>query len=162
LSKPSMMKLSAIRRQERPKILSPQITKEKSMHVLLLAAMLFTAHPTLGHSASPNYEVPVSSVAVPSQCTGTYTHAFVAPAGSKVTGTSENDLIFVGEGSSALGGDGDDCIVGGVRSSLKGEAGNDTLVSNGQSSLNGGADVDTAYYKAGSDSVKEVENKIAY
>jgi Ca2+-binding RTX toxin-like protein len=107
----------------------------------------------LGH-----YEVPLSSVAVPTQCSAHYDHAFVVPAGASFTGTSKNDLIFAGDASSVHGGSGDDCIVLSSRVSAHGDAGNDTFVSNGnQNSIHGDAGNDTAYYHD-QDSLHSVEN----
>lgn len=127
-----------------------------------LAAVATLSFGSVALAALP-YEVTNGSVATPAECTGTYAHTFVAGDNQKVIGTAENDLIIVGSGNSVYGGGGDDCIVGQSRNTLRGEAGNDTLVSRvGQNSLKGGIGTDTAYYHPASDSVSEVENKIAY
>jgi hypothetical protein len=109
----------------------------------------------LGH-----YEVPLNSVTVPTQCTATYAHAYVVPAGASFTGSTKNDLIFAGDGSSVHGGAGDDCIVMSNRVSAHGDAGNDTFVSTGnQNSIHGDAGYDTAYYNT-QDSLHSIENPI--
>lgn len=114
------------------------------------------------HHAAPNYEVPLSSVTAPSQCTATYAHAFVVPSGGVLTGTSSNDLIFAGYGSSIHAGDGNDCLVSDGGAGLKGEGGDDIFVStvSGANSIDGGAGNDTAYYRKGFDGIKNVENAI--
>lgn len=127
-----------------------------SLSLLFAGTALAAAH------AVTTYEVPLSSVTIPAECTGTYTHAFNAPAGVVVTGTSANDIIFAGDASSVHAGAGDDCIVVTARASVKGEAGNDILVSrNGQNNLDGGVGTDTAYYFVQSDSVHAVDILVA-
>jgi hypothetical protein len=114
---------------------------------------------------APTYEVPLSSVVVPSQCSGkTYTHAFDARStnGVIVNGTAGNDIIFVGNNSSAYGLAGDDCIVGGTNDGFYGGDGNDTIVSKGGGNyLDGGNGTDTGYYFYATDAINSIENAIA-
>jgi hypothetical protein len=125
--------------------------------------------PNVGHhSPSPTptpapvsvaYEVPLTSVTVPTQCQGhTYTHAFNAPADSSVQGTSGNDLIMAGDESIVHGGSGDDCIIVNFESSAYGDDGNDILISKtGDNLLDGGIGQNTGYYHPLTDAVQNIQ-----
>jgi hypothetical protein len=112
-------------------------------------------------AVSTMYEVPLSSVTIPSQCKSDsvhYTTAFNAPAGSEVQGTSGNDVIFAGSESIVHGGAGNDCIVLASESEGYGDNGNDILISEGGDNvLDGGTGSNTAYYHKLTDIIKNFQ-----
>jgi Ca2+-binding RTX toxin-like protein len=109
---------------------------------------------------APTYEVALSSITIPAECKGTYTHAFNAPSNVIVRGTAGNDIIFADTNSSAYGLGGDDCIIGTNNTALYGGDGNDTLVSRtGGNYLAGGTGFDTAYYYYLTDAINSIEKE---